>query len=186
MWLRALLLSLSAVALLSACDPRRPPVLAKAKPLTWATSPNGEPLPFKAGADDCRGALAAWFGRADRNGDGVLDLDEMQADAARWFAQVDQDHDGFVAAFELSAVRAQILPTPDPEPELQASLPPKRRLLPALQARVDPVMEADANADFRVSAQEFRTYVAARFAEGAKDGLLAQARVLDACAKPQP
>lgn len=183
MKLHVALLSLSAL-LLSACGPVRPPI-ATARPLTWINSPNGEPLPFKAGADDCRGALAAWFARADRSGDGVLDQDEMQADAARWFAQADQDHDGFVAAFELSAVRAQILPTPEPEPERDGNLPPHRRQLPALQARLDPVMQADANADFRVTAEEFRTYVAAHFAERAKDGVIPQPRVLDACAKPQ-
>lgn len=181
MSLRFLLLSLSALALLSACAPARPP-LGKPRPPAWATSPNGEPLPFRAGADDCRGALAAWFAHADANGDGVLDVAEMQADAERWFARADQDQDGQVTAAELSAVRAQLVPEPEPEPAAEARLAPHRRPLPASQARLDPVMQADANVDFRVSALEFRTYVAARFAERQQNGALSQDRVLDACA----
>lgn len=180
---RALLL-LPLLAALAACAPVRP-LAPKARPALSTTSPNGEPLPFRAGADDCRGALAAWFSRADRNGDGVLDIDEMQADAERWFALADQDHDGLITAAELAAIRAQLVPEPEPEPEPEHGAAPGRRLLLRSQARVDPVMQADANADFRVSALEFRTYVAAQFAERAHDGAMTQARVLDACSAPQ-
>lgn len=180
---RALVL-LPLLAALTACLSGRAPE-PKPRPATSTTSPNGEPLPFRAGADDCRGALAAWFSRADRNGDGVLDLDEMQADAERWFALADQDHDGLITAAELAAVRAQLVPEPEPEPEPEPNAPHGRRPLPRSQARIDPVMQADANADFRVSALEFRTYVAAQFAERASGGVLPQAQVLDACAKSQ-
>lgn len=179
---RALVL-LPLLAALAACAPARPPE-AKPRPALSTTSPNGEPLPFRAGADDCRGALAAWFNRADRNGDGVLDIDEMQADAERWFALADQDHDGLITAAELAAIRAQLVPEPEPEPEPQPNVPPARRALPRSQARVDPVMQADANADFRVSALEFRTYLAAQFAERAPGGALPQAQVLESCSKP--
>lgn len=181
---RALIL-LPLMAALAACAPARPPE-PKARPATWTTSPNGEPLPFRAGADDCRGALAAWFGRADRNGDGALDLDEMLLDAERWFALADRDHDGQITAAELAQVRAQLLPEPEPEDEPQAGVPPARRALPRSQARVDPVMQADANADFRVTAQEFRAHAAARFAERAPGGTLPQAQALDDCGKARP
>lgn len=181
--LRCALILLPLMAALAACAPARPPE-PKAAPATSTTSPNGEPLPFRAGADDCRGALAAWFGHTDRNGDGALDIDEMQSDAERWFGLADQDHDNQVTAAELAQVRARMLPEPEPEPE--QGVPPGRRPLPRSQARVDPVMQADANADFRVTALEFRAYVAAQFTERAQSGALSQAQVLESCAKARP
>lgn len=181
---RALILPLVAAALLAGCAPARPPE-AKAPPATAATSPNGEPLPFRAGADDCRGALAAWFNRADTNADGVLSLSEMEADADRWFALADQDHDGQVTSDELAAVRRTLMPEPEPEPDEQAehAAPGRRRPLPRSQARLDLVMQADTNADFRVTAREFRDYVAARLTEREQGGPLTQPRVLEECAK---
>lgn len=180
--LRALILPLSILALLANCGGGRPPE-PKAPPATSTTSPNGELLPFHAGADDCRGALAAWFGRADRNGDGMLDLAEMQADGDRWFAVADMDHDGQITSDELAAVRRQMLPDPEPEAEAEHGVPPGRRAVPRSQARVDSVMQADANADFRVTAAEFRAYVTAQFAERERGGVIAQAQVLETCAK---
>jgi hypothetical protein len=187
--MRALVLSAALLAVLAACSGRPPE--PKAPPATSTTSPNGEPLPFRAGADDCRGALAAWFIRADRNGDGVLDLGEMQADGQRWFATADLDGDGFITASELAEVRRRILPEPEPDPESEhlapANAPSSGRrgpMLPRSQARVDVVMQADANADFRVSAQEYRNFVAAQFAAAAHGGALSQAQVTESCVKP--
>ncbi|MCR6630522.1 MAG: hypothetical protein NVV74_10995 [Magnetospirillum sp.] len=180
--LRLLFAAVAALALAS-CAPARPPA-PKAPPQLWTVSPNGEPLPFRAGQDDCRGALAAWFARADANGDGVLDGGEMQTDAARWFGAADLDHDGQVTADELAAVRRQLLPAPEPEPEQPRLGPRGREATLRSQARPDPVMQADSNADFRVSAQEFRSYVSAQFAQRERHGALSQAQVLDACQRP--
>lgn len=182
---RALILPLAAAALLAGCAPARPPE-AKAPPATATTSPNGEPLPFRAGADDCRGALAAWFNRADTNADGALNLAEMEADADRWFALADQDHDGQVTSDELAAVRRRLVPEPEPDEQAEHAAAGRRTPLPRSQARLDTVMQADANADFRVTAREFRDYVAARFAERERNGALSQSRVLEDCAKTRP
>lgn len=54
MSVRPLILSVAVLALLTACGGGRAPE-PKARPATSTTSPNGEPLPFRAGADDCRG-----------------------------------------------------------------------------------------------------------------------------------
>jgi hypothetical protein len=174
---RPLLIAAALSLLLSACAGARAPG-PKAPPPRAAVSPNGEPLPFRPGQDDCRAALAAWFAQADTNGDGVLDLVEMQADAARWFARADVDHDGQITADELTSVRRGILPEPEPESEPLPG-PGGRAAALRMQARPDPVMQADANADFRVSAAEFRAYVAAQFAERASHGVLTKAQVQD-------
>lgn len=183
MLLRPLLLPLLATFLLAGCTLGRPPE-PKAPPPTWTTSPNGEPLPFRAGRDDCKGALAAWFDAADRNGDGSVDMDEMVADAARWFAIADMDHDGQITPGELAEVRARLLP---PEPEETEQGPPggdgrgpgRAPRIPRSQARVDLVMQADANADFRVTAQEFRAWTIERMAGRA----LTRPEALVACDK---
>lgn len=168
------LLPLLAAALLVGCAPARPPE-PQAPPPTWTASPNGEPLPFRAGQDDCRGALAAWFDRADRDGNGTVDVGEMVADAARWFALADQDGDGQVTPGELAAIRARLLP---PEPDAADSAAPGRGpRIPRSQVRVDPVMQADANADFRVTALEFRAWTMERLAGRA----LTRAEALAAC-----
>lgn len=165
------LLPVLAVAACSAAPPA-----PKAPPQRWSESPNGEPLPFGPGQEDCAAALGAWMTRADRNGDGLVDMDEMAADAARWFAIADQDHDGQVTADELSAVRRRLLP-PEPEDD-GAGKPgedraeaggrgpggggPGGRARLRSHVRLDPVMQADANADFRVTALEFRAFVIER------------------------
>ncbi len=150
----------------------------------WTTSPNGEPLPFRAGQDDCRAALAAWFDGADRNGDGTIDTDETVADAARWFAIADLNRDGQITADELTTVRARLLPHPPPGAEAEQAAPAPGRRGPALrsQARVDTVMQADANADFRVSAEEFSAFAVERLAGRG----LSRAQVLDGCGRDRP
>ncbi|THD77299.1 MAG: hypothetical protein E7812_15270 [Phenylobacterium sp.] len=66
-------------------------------------SPSGEP--FRG--DD---GLAAWFARADANHDGVLTLEEFQADAVRFFKYLDTNGDGVVDGFEIQAYEQNIAP----------------------------------------------------------------------------
>jgi hypothetical protein len=75
----------------------------------WAPfiSPMGEP--FRAGnrADD---TLANWFRQADRNHDGMLTQQEMQADADRFFATLDSDHNGEIEPDELAHYEWEVAP----------------------------------------------------------------------------
>lgn len=164
------LLSLLPLTLLAACMSGPPPE-PKAPPQRWVESPNGEPLPFAPGQPDCPAALTAWMAQADKNGDGLVDMDEMVNDAARWFAIADQDHDGQVTSDELAAIRHRLVP-PEPQPESPPETaddgrqggppgggPGQGRARLRSNVRLDPVMQADANADFRVTALEFRTFV---------------------------
>jgi hypothetical protein len=75
----------------------------------WAPfiSPMGEPFRAKTITDD---TLADWFNQADRNHDGVLTLDEMQADADRFFAILDSNHDGEIDPTELAYYEWEVAP----------------------------------------------------------------------------
>ena len=75
----------------------------------WAPfiSPMGEPFRAHTPADD---TLADWFYQADRNRDGVLTADEMQADADRFFAKLDSDHNGEIDPDELANYEYEIAP----------------------------------------------------------------------------
>jgi Ca2+-binding EF-hand superfamily protein len=96
------------------------PILAAAAPVSsstpinvtghsWAPfiSPMGEPFRARAVTDD---TLADWFNQADRNRDGVLTADEMQADADRFFATLDTDHDGEIGPDEIAYYEWEIAP----------------------------------------------------------------------------
>lgn len=75
----------------------------------WAPfiSPMGEPFRPRSNDDD---TMADWFRQADRNHDGLLTVDEMQADAARFFATLDTDHSGEIDPDELIAYEWQVAP----------------------------------------------------------------------------
>jgi Ca2+-binding EF-hand superfamily protein len=95
------------------------PILAAVAPATdapinitghaWAPfiSPMGEPFRARTRADD---TLANWFRQADRNHDGMLTLDEMQADADRFFATLDDNHDGEIDPDELVHYEWEVAP----------------------------------------------------------------------------
>ena len=70
-------------------------------------SPMGEPFPVRAPGDD---PLADWFNQADRNHDGLLTVDEMQADADRFFAALDTNHDGGIDPDEIEHYENVIAP----------------------------------------------------------------------------
>jgi hypothetical protein len=75
----------------------------------WAPfiSPMGEPFRARTATDD---TLADWFRQADRNHDGVLSVDEMQADAERFFAKLDTSHGGEIDPEELANYEYEIAP----------------------------------------------------------------------------
>jgi Ca2+-binding EF-hand superfamily protein len=75
----------------------------------WAPfiSPMGEPFRAHSRTDD---TLADWFYRADRNRDGVLTVDEMEADAEQFFARLDSDRDGEIGPDEIARYEYEIAP----------------------------------------------------------------------------
>ena len=75
----------------------------------WAPfiSPMGEPFRARTENDD---TLARWFAQADRNHDGALTGDELQADAVRFFATLDTDHSGEIDPDELANYEYEIAP----------------------------------------------------------------------------
>ena len=75
----------------------------------WAPfiSPMGEPFRARSTADD---TLARWFQQADRNRDGVLTSDEMQADADRFFGTLDENNDGELDPDEIAKYEYDVAP----------------------------------------------------------------------------
>lgn len=75
----------------------------------WAPfiSPMGEPFRSHSINDD---TVADWFNQADRDHDGYLTLDEMQADAERFFRTLDENHDGEIDPDELAHYEWQVAP----------------------------------------------------------------------------
>ena len=75
----------------------------------WAPfiSPMGEPFRARTVQDD---TLAVWFTQADRDRDGFLTPNEMQADADRFFAALDSDRDGEIGPEELIHYEWEIAP----------------------------------------------------------------------------
>jgi len=99
----ALLLVLAAAA----PAPAETPIFVTAYAGRPFISPMGEPFRAKSSVDD---ALARWFNQADRNHDGVLTADEMQADAARFFARLDTDENGDIDPEELIQYEWEVAP----------------------------------------------------------------------------
>lgn len=76
-------------------------------PVQIFISPAGEP--FRAPLD-APYPVAAWFGGADANHDGVLTQDEFVADSLRFFAVLDVDHDGWIDGFEANDYEKSVAP----------------------------------------------------------------------------
>ena len=70
-------------------------------------SPMGEPFRPKGREDD---TLGDWFAQADKNHDGRLTLDEMQADAERFFATLDVGHDGEIDPDDITRYEQVVAP----------------------------------------------------------------------------
>ncbi|MFN4277949.1 MAG: hypothetical protein ACK4FJ_16770 [Ferrovibrio sp.] len=89
------------------------------------------------------------------------------ADADAWFTRVDADRDGFVTVNELTLIRRSLDPT-EPVPASRTASRGRRTTI--IDRSPDPVMAADANLDFRVSAGEFRLLSEKRYALKAREG----------------
>jgi hypothetical protein len=83
------------------------PITVRGYPWAPFISPMGEPFrPPSSG----EAPVARWFVLADRNQDGALTADEMQADADRFFARLDENHDGQIDPQEIIAYEYDVAP----------------------------------------------------------------------------
>jgi hypothetical protein len=84
-----------------------PPIMVTGR--SWAPfiSPMGEPFRARAPGED---TLARWFNQADRNRDGFITPDEMEADADRFFARLDTDRNGQIEPEELMQYEWELAP----------------------------------------------------------------------------
>jgi Ca2+-binding EF-hand superfamily protein len=99
------------LSLLASAAPEQPnpssPILVTGH--VWAPfiSPMGEPFRARSTAED---TLAKWFNQADRNHDGILTVEEMEADADRFFTMLDTDQDGEIGPEELVHYEWEVAP----------------------------------------------------------------------------
>ena len=84
-----------------------PPIVVTGSPWAPFISPMGEPFRSRAADDD---PFARWFHQADRNRDGMLTSDEMEADGLRFFHTLDSNNDGEIDSVELVTYEQEIAP----------------------------------------------------------------------------
>jgi hypothetical protein len=140
-------------------------------------SPMGEPFRPKSRDDD---TLADWFAQADKNHDGRLTLDEMQADAERFFGTLDLSHDGEIDPDDITHYEQVVAPeviSGGSFGMFEADGGGKRRAgfirggddqhqgagRFGLLDLPEPVVSADSNFNRGVSVTEFRQAAAQRF-----------------------
>jgi Ca2+-binding EF-hand superfamily protein len=100
----------------------RQPVVVTGRGGVPFISPMGEPIPARTPNEDTH---ARWFSQVDRNHDGYLTPDELQADAERYFTEVlDANHDGQIDPDELVHYEWTIAP------EIQVNSRLRRARLP--------------------------------------------------------
>jgi Ca2+-binding EF-hand superfamily protein len=104
--LPVLLLPILAAAL-QAPEPQGREIVVEGRPRPPFISPMGEAFRVRSADDD---TLADWFHQADRNHDGALTPDEMQADADRFFAKLDTEHDNDIDPEELVQYEWEVAP----------------------------------------------------------------------------
>ena len=162
--------------LLSVAVAENAPITVKA--FTWAPfiSPMGEPFrPPSSG----EAPIARWFVQADRNRDGALTPDEMQADAERFFARLDDNGDGQIDPDERKTYEHEVAPEIQVNSDWRRQRGEEKQKQDALDgyhknglqgaARYgilnlpQPVASADADFNRAVSLDEFRQAAAYRF-----------------------
>ena len=102
-----MLAALMIAVLMSAAAAEEPPIIVKAYPWAPFISPMGEPFRPRPTNE---APISRWFGQADRNQDGTITADEMQADADRFFAKLDANGDGQVDPDEIRIYEYEIAP----------------------------------------------------------------------------
>jgi Ca2+-binding EF-hand superfamily protein len=108
-------------------------------------SPMGEPIRARTPNED---TLARWFNQVDRNRDGFLTPDELQADAERYFTEVlDTNHDGQIDPDELVRYEWTVAP------EIQVNSRLRRARAPG---EPPPKAEAGSTGDGPIRGQERR------------------------------
>lgn len=93
--------------LFSVAAVEEPPITVRGYPWAPFISPMGEPFRSRNASE---APIARWFGQADRNRDGMLTADEMQADADRFFARLDGNHDGQIDPDEIKTYEWEVAP----------------------------------------------------------------------------
>ena len=138
-------------------------------------SPCGEP--FEAPRGDAY-PIVLWFNGADANHDGKLDIDEMRNDAARFFQALDRNGDGVIDGQEVNWYETKLVPeilapptgaletgivrvvmqdsmiNHDPPPP-DASYSKQGASFYSLFNEPEPVRSADRNFDYRITLAEF-------------------------------
>lgn len=124
MLLAALLLPMLAAAAQAAVPPPasgEKPIVVTGRGGVPFISPMGEPIRARTPNED---TLARWFSQVDRNHDGFLTPDELQADAERYFDVLDTSRDGQIDPDELVRYEWQVAP------EIQVNSRLRRARLP--------------------------------------------------------
>ena len=101
------LAAMIAPLLISAAVTEEPPITVTGYPWAPFISPMGEP--FRSFRQE-EPPIVRWFNRADRNKDGMITPDEMQADADRFFARLDSSRDGSIDPDEIRVYEWEIAP----------------------------------------------------------------------------
>lgn len=99
--------ALIAMLLVSIAQTEEQPITVTGYPWAPFISPMGEPFrSFRQGEPP----IARWFIQADRNKDGMITPDEMQADADRFFGRLDGSRDGKIDPDEIKVYEWEIAP----------------------------------------------------------------------------